>query len=478
MPSIHLSLLTPQDLEQIHQTSFKILRQVGIIVHHPGVLLRLGEGGARIDPVKKTARFDEELVMSAVAQAGKQFIIHGRDPQKIARFGYGDFNLMSSPGQYSWFDWRTGMRREPVLADAIAAVQVGEALANVSICGAMSVPSDVPLPVRDVVTFAAMAKVCSKPLRVWPVSRRSSHYLLEICAAIAGGKQALRENPLVETFLEPISPLQLPETGLDVVLEFLDYGQPVSFGPMVMAGGSGPVTLAGTLAQENAEILAGITTVQILAPGTPVMYGGIPHIMDPRTSICSFGSPEQGLMALAMTEIGKSYVLPVYINVNLSDAKTLDAQAGMEKMSGLLLGMLAGADLYGHGGILGTDHGGSLPWLVVDNEAFNYARRVVRGFSINEETLALPVIEMVGPAGNYLAETHTVKHLRQEIWAPNRLWTRQAYDPWLESGATEIGQRASTEVDRILEQHPGETIDPVLSREIDLIVEAAKKELL
>jgi trimethylamine--corrinoid protein Co-methyltransferase len=342
----------------------------------------------------------------------------------------------------------------------------------------MCVPVDVPGPVRDVVLMAEMVKLCAKPIRCWPVTRRSSHYVLEIFAALAGGKEALRQKPMVDTFLEPISPLKLPETGLDVMLEFLEYGQPISIGPMSMSGGSAPVTLAGTLAQENAEILAGITTIQCLAPGTPVMYGGIPHIMDPRTSICSFGSAEQGLMAVAMTEIGKSYGLPVYVNVNLSDAKRLDVQAGMEKMGSLVLGMLAGADLFGHAGILGTDHGGSLSWLMVDNEAFTFARRIMRGFEINEENLALKVIEAVGPGGNYLAEAHTVRHLRNELWVPNRLWTRQTYDGWYELGESDMEQRAVAEIDQLLANHPGQTIDMVLAAEIDRIVAAAKKELL
>ena len=299
----------------------------------------------------------------------------------------------------------------------------------------MSVPVDVNPAIRDVVLIAEMVKVTGKPVRCWPVSRRSSHYMLEIFSAIAGGKAALRQKPMVDTFLEPISPLQLPETGLDIMLEFLEYGQPISIGPMAMVSGTGPATLAGTLAQENAEILAGIVAVQALAPGTPVIYGGIPHIMDPRSSICSFGSPEQGLMGVAMTELGKSYGLPVYINVNLTDAKVLDVQAGMEKMGSLILGMLAGAELFGHGGIVGTDHGGSLPWLVVDDEAIQYARRVLRGFEVDEEHLALPVINETGPAGNYLAHPHTVGHFRQELWMPGALWTRAPFDLWAERQA-------------------------------------------
>ena len=206
------------------------------------------------------------------------------------------------------------------------------------------------------------------------------YYVLEILKAVAGGAAELRSRPMTEFLLEPISPLQLPGKEGDILQEFLAVGQPVSIGPMAMASGSAPATLAGTLAQENAEILAGLVAVQAAAPGTPVLYGGIPHILDPRTSICSFGSPEQGLMALALTEIGKWYGFPVYVNVNLTDSKRLDAQTGMEKIGSLMQGMLAGADLFGHAGIVGADHGGSLTWLAADDEAVTFARRILPRF--------------------------------------------------------------------------------------------------
>jgi trimethylamine--corrinoid protein Co-methyltransferase len=384
---------------------------------------------------------------------------------------------MSSPGQFAWFDTRTGIRRDPTTQDARDAIAVADALPNIKIVGAMAVPVDVPLGIRDVVLTRELVRGTCKPTRCWPVTKRSSRYVLEIYSALAGGKKALAERPMVEVFLEPISPLQLPETGLDIMLEYLEYGQPVSIGPMVMASGTGPATLAGTLALENAEILSGIVVVQTLKPGTPVLYGGIPHIMDPRTSICAFGSPEQGLMAVAMAQVARFYGFPVYVNVGLTDAKTLDVQAGMEKMGSYILGALVGADLFGHSGLVGTDHGASLPWLVVDDEAMTYARRVARGFEVNMETLAVSIVAQVGPAGNYLFHDHTLAHYRDELLVPNKIWTRETYDGWQTQEATSMGERAQVRVDEILNSYERPPIDPSLVVEIDKIVEAARLEL-
>ncbi len=477
MPAPRIEILSPEEIQQIHATSLRILERTGVVVRHAGVLAMLAEAGLSVDFGKSLVHLSPDKVLQAVEYAGKQYILRGRDQRRVARYGFHDQNLISSPGQYAWFDHLTGARREPTLQDARSAAKVGDALPNITVVGAMSVPVDVPAAIRDVVLTAELVKATGKPTRCWPVTRRSSRYVLEIYAAIAGGKAALRQSPMVETFLEPISPLQLPEAGLDVLLEYLDYGQPVAIGPMVMASGTGPATLAGTLAQENAEILAGLTVIQTLAPGTPVMFSGIPHIMDPRTSICSFGAPEQGLMGLAMAQLGKYYGFPVYVNVNLTDAKTLDVQAGMEKMGSLLLGVLAGADFFGHGGIVGTDHGGSLPWLVVDNEAMNYARRIAKGFVLNTETLAEDAVTETGPGGNYLMHPHTLRHFRDELWMPDKLWTRDSYDGWVAAGGASMVDRATAKVKEILANHEVEGLDPRLEQEIDHIVAAARAEL-
>jgi len=178
-----------------------------------------------------------------------------------------------------------------------------------------------------------------------------------------------------------------------------------------------------------------------------------------------------------MTEMGKFYGLPVYINVGLTDSKTLDAQAGAEKAATLLAGALAGADMFGHAGICGTDHAGSLAWLAADNELMNYVRRIVRGFEIGPEHLATDIIQAVGPAGSYLAEEHTVAHFRSEIWPPGPSWTRQGYSAWEAAGRSTFGDRLAAEVRQILKTHQVAPLDEGLSREIDRIVAAAQIEL-
>ena len=375
-------------------------------VSNPQVLDCLAGVGAVVDQATSTARLPEATVLRAVEQAGKQYILHGRSQSGLPGMAMA-IKPYLRPGQYAWFDHHSGQRRDPLLKDTIAAAKLrcsfqchhrrrderaGECAGADPRCAGHSHPG----------------AEHHKAHLVLGLNRRSAAYILEIYKAVAGGKEAIRRRPMVEVFLEPISPLRLANPSLDNIFAYIEHGQPVCVGPMASVSGTGPATLAGTLAQENAEILAGMVVVQAIGPGTPMMYGGIPHLLDPRAAAFVFSSPEQALMAVAMVEIGKHYNLPVYVNVQLSDSKTLDVQAGMEKLGTLVPAMLAGADLFGHAGILGQDHGGSLPWLVVDNEAVSFAKRLLRGFQVDEEATASAVAE-VGPGGNFLTHPNTLK---------------------------------------------------------------------
>jgi len=182
-------------------------------------------------------------------------------------------------------------------------------------------------------------------------------------------------------------------------------------------------------------------------------------------------------MAVAMVQIAHSYGFPVYVNVGLTDAKLPDAQAGMEKAATLMLAVQAGADTFGHCGICGTDHAGSLLWLALDDELMSYVKRIARGFAVDKDRLAADIVHAVGPAGNFLAEEHTVRHFREELWLPDLTWTRQAYDLWQADGGASFSDRLYRHIDAFLTAHPPEPLDGALIREIDRIVEHARREL-
>ncbi len=469
-----LEILTAEDIERIHELSINILSTSGIFIPHEKMLDLFKESGALVNKETQIVKIPGKLVEYCLKSCGKQFIISGRDNKKQARFGYGNRNYNTIAGEAMWLDHRTGKRRFPRLEDVAAAARVADALPHINIAGAMADPHDCPADIRCIEVTAALIKNTTKPVTFWFHDRNSAKYIMELFSAAAGGTQTLKKTPLSYAFLEPISPLKYSFNGIDLLFETGKIPLPVSIGPMDQTGTTAPGTLAGTILQENAEILSGICLVQLICEGTPVCYGGIPHAFDMKTTQMIFAGPEQNLMAAAMVQMGKYYGLPVYINVGLTDSKIPDAQAGLEAGMTLLSGVLAGADIFGHMGICGVDQAASLPMAVLQDEIISYVEKIAEGFEINEEKLGFDVITSVGPGGNYLEHEHTLKNFRQELWFP-KLLDRNFFEVWDREGRLTMEERIMDHLENILKNHEVDPIDKNLEEEIDRIVSHANK---
>jgi trimethylamine--corrinoid protein Co-methyltransferase len=323
---------------------------------------------------------------------------------------------------------------------------------------------------------AELLKHTTKPITFWFHDRASARFLMDLFSVVAGSRDDVGKFPLAYPLLEPISPLRFARDGVDLLFETCEAPLPVPVGPMAQVGATAPGTLAGTLAQENAEILAGICLVQLIRAGTPVCYGGIPHAFDMRTTQMIFAGPEQALMAVAMTQLGKFYGLPVYINVGLTDSKLVDAQAGLEIGMTFLCGAMAGADVFGHLGISGVDQGSSLSMLTLQHEIVGYVERIMAGIAMDDEKLALDVIRAVAEGGSYLSETHTAQHFREELWFPDLL-DRNYFEIWTGQGRHDLLDRCIEFKDGVLRDHEPEPMPDDLLREVDQLVDDARRHL-
>lgn len=473
-----LELLEEDSINRIHLCSLNILKEIGVKIHNKELLQRLDStDGITVDHHKGEVRFDPEKVEKAIKIAGKNFIHFGRDYTKKAKFGYGEKVFSSSGGQWAWVDSRRKKRRTPNKQDFFDAIRLADALENIDIVGGMAEPAEIPRQVRDVFIYKELIKRTRKPVSAWINGKNTAKYILEIFKAVSGGTKELQDKPLIKGLVTPVSPLQFNREGSDILMLFADIGLPLAFGSMVMAMVSGPATLAGTVALQNAEVLAGITISQVLRPGLPVLYVGIPHISDPRNMNISFGSPEQGIMAVMVTELSKKYGFPIAINVGLTDSNLPDGQAGVEKSATLLLGMLAGADTFGSMGISGADQGFSLAQLVIDDETIGYLKRIIKGAEVSDETLAYNVIKEVGIGGSFISMDHTLQHFRKELWFPT-IFERLGWEVWEQSGRMDLLERAREKAEKIILQQKEEEIDKDLVEEIDTIYAAAEKCLV
>jgi trimethylamine--corrinoid protein Co-methyltransferase len=471
-----VKVLTERQITRLHEASLQILRTTGVRIPHTEMRSLFAQAGAPVDETSNIVRIPEDLVMQSLESAGKTFTLYGRDRSLKAEYGVGSRNYNSIAGEALWLDDACTTRRYALLEDVETATRLGDALPRINLVGAMADPHNVPVALRCIEVAATQVRNTTKPIHFWFHNRASASYVLELMAAVAGSEEEAARYPLTYPFLEPISPLKFPADGIDLLFETARLSLPVPIGPMAQVGATAPATLAGTLAQENAEILAGICITQLIKSGTSVCYGGIPHAFDMRTTQMVFAGPEQALMAVAMTQMGKHYGLPVYINVGLTDSKLPDAQAGMEAGITLFCGALAGADIFGHLGICGVDQGTSLTMLLMQHELIGYIERYLGGFEISDETLGLDVIDSVGHDGSFLSERHTVEHFRKELWFPDLL-DRAYWLNWVNDGARSMHERCTEMKERILREHEPEPLDDDTDREITRIVESARRNL-
>jgi trimethylamine--corrinoid protein Co-methyltransferase len=476
MGRARLRILTDSEIEAIHAATMEVLQEVGVRVYHEGVLKHLAGLGVEINEREKCVRFSEALVKEFLKRVPGSFPHHGRSRRHHVELGDGrEMRFMSSGGQLQLVDPLTRTRRPGTLNDTIQAVRLGDALEGIDIVGAMVVPSDVDYKVADIYMHSVLVKNTTKPAFAWINTPGSARHVLRIYEAVYGEDRLSREPPVWYLF-EPISPLKLPDNGLEIMRLFVERGLPVCFGPMVMAGASGPITLAGTLVVENAEILASNTIAQSLNPGVPTMYGGIPHVMDLKQGTISFGSPEQGVMAAAVTQLGRYYGFPVHVNVALTDSKIPDFQAGAEKAATALMGALAGADLSGHQGISGADQGACLEQLVLDSELAGYIEAVVRELTVDVESLAIELIKEVGVGGLFLTKRHTIRRFHT-LWQP-RLFDRLAWERWEAREKPDALIKARRRAEELLQAHSPEPLERDLAVEVDRVVEEGVKAVL
>lgn len=473
---MHTTVLTQNQIIRIHKASLAILERTGVVIPHREMLSRFADSGAAVDFAAERVRIPSALVEKSIAQAGKKFTMYGRDRSKTAEFGVGRQNFNSIAGEALWLEEVGGQRRYATMADVATASRFADALTGIDMAGAMSDPHEVPASYRCVEVMATMLKNTTKPIHFWFHDRPSARFLVDMSIALRGSEQEAMEFPVTYPFLEPISPLRFPSNGVDQLFETARLNLPVPIGPMAQMGLSAPATVAGTMAQENAEILAGICITQLIRPGMPVMYGGICHAFDMRTTQMIFAGPEQAIFGVAMTQMGKSYGLPVYVNVGLTDSKRPDAQAGIECAATLISAASAGADILGHMGICGVDQATSLDMLVMQDELIGYMHSALREIDFSDEAFGLDTIDEVGPGGTFIATDHTADHFRKELHFP-KLLDRQFYQAWLESGATSMEDRCRERKQEILKSYQPEPMEPSLERELDGIVEGAKREL-
>jgi trimethylamine--corrinoid protein Co-methyltransferase len=287
---------------------------------------------------------------------------------------------------------------------------------------------------------------CDKPLMGTPLSRKAARDCVELLAVAYGGRDKLMDMPATVSLCNSLSPLQFSEEMASSLVELVRGGQAVCVAALIMTGSSGPITIPGVLALQNAEILAGITLAQLVRPGAPVIYGSTSSAMDMKSGSLSIGAPELSMFTSFTAQIARHYNLPCRSGGGLCDAMVTDAQAGAESAFAMFNAINSGVNFILHtAGILGGYISASFEKFMLDEELGAMIGRMVRPLAVTEESIDLPTIQKVGPGGHYLTEPKTFKLCRKEIYQTG-LMNRRNYEGWQAEGSKYLEQAAAAKV--------------------------------
>jgi trimethylamine--corrinoid protein Co-methyltransferase len=486
MRRIHscLKFLSPDEIEEIHKTSLRILEEIGFYVPHEKVLGIIQENGGEVDFETKFVRIPQGVMEDRLKRITKSFDIIPAYFENNFHVGDGTLKLWMNFTQ-DMCDWKTYERKLCSSKEMLSGIILGNELPFVGNNAIVATPKAISPVIVDVYSWHTLYSYSKKACNSWIYSPKSAKYILDFAITVSGSEDNLRKKKNLMYFAESISPLKWARDTLEIMLMYSTYEVPIFLGPIVSTGGSGPVTLAGSLALANAEILSGIFILSALNINQPIIYPCLTTPLNMRTAMISFGAPEMALLSAASVQMGSYYGLPSSGNVHLSDSNMPDFQYGYEKAATFSFALAAGIEMWGiigysAAGHMGTNPGlSSLEGIVLDNECFTYMDRILRGLEINKDTLALDVIKEVGIGGSFLQHEHTLKHFRNELW-DSELFVRQSYSDWLQKGKNNIVNNIITKTDDIIHNNwPCElAVDKSVKRELDIIYRNAKKDIL
>jgi trimethylamine--corrinoid protein Co-methyltransferase len=362
------------------------------------------------------------------------------------------------------------------MSDVPLVARIVDALPNIDFCESLGTVSDVHHELGALYEFAGMFPNTSKPIVAWSYDKYDSAGIHEIAIAEAGGQEAFERRPNYIHYCEPLSPLVSTEEALDKLIFAAKHRVPLIFTPCPIAGGTSPVTPAGSIIQGAAESWLGLVIAQAIQPGLPFFMGGVFSVLDMSSIILSYGAPELPLMMAALTELAHYAGLPLWQTGGCTDSKTFDEQAVIEGSLSVFFSALTAGDLCHDVGYTESGMAGSVFQLSAMDESIGYSRRITRGIEVNEDTLAVEAIHNVGPNGHYLREPHTRRYYKSEFWYPN-LCDRHNFDEWKEMGSTTLKDRNVMRVKDILSRHQPSSVKPETVKVIEKVLAEAEERV-
>jgi trimethylamine---corrinoid protein Co-methyltransferase len=473
-----LRAFSSDDLESIHEATLHILRHTGIkviseeaveIFHGAGAFIEQFDGHAVV-------KFPEYVVENCISSSPSTTVYWGRnkelsffaDPHRVGFVTFG--------GCIKVIDPLTKKVRPATREDVGGFAKVCDYLDEISVVERSVNATDAPHGTLSVVNIKEMLANTSKHIFLGADSARSLQVMRDLAAVCAGGRDAFLEHPIFTPIACPESPLMLSEVVCEVIMAAARMGIGLTILPMGLSGGTSPATLAGALVTHNAEVLSGLILAQLTRKGTPCMYSSTSAILDLKLGTSAIGAPEFGMINASIAKLAQFYHLPSWVGGGASDSKLPDIQSGYEFTLSATLSALAGANLVFGCGVLEQGLTMDYAKLIMDAEMIRMIHTARRGVAVSDETLALDVINEVGPAGPYIAHKHTYQHMKEQ--SQPRLFDRRSREGWMTAkGGRTIQEEAYETAINILENHEPMSLPDGAAEEMERIVREFQREV-
>ncbi len=465
-----IELLSASDLEGIHNATMDILQNTGIRFPHPEALEIFKKNGFKVDD--QLVFFQEAQVMERIKDIPSTFTIQARNPDRDITIGDGLPVFTPGYGAPFLIDPEIG-KRVPNIQDYKNLVKLAHMLPNQDMSGHLLVePQDIPAENAHLEMVAANITLSDKAFIGSTEGKIGADHTMDLIKILFGDPA---KGHFTTGLINPLSPLSYSVDMVDALMIYARSNQPVVVASLIMAGSTGPITLAGVLAQQNAELLSGIVLSQLVNPGVPVIYGSTSTNIDMKTGGLAIGSPELSLCIAAHGQLARKYGLASRGGGALTDSSTMDAQAGYESMFSLYTTLLSGIDFVLHAaGIISSYLAFSYEKFVMDDELCGMLKHFFRGMEVTEETLALDVINNVGHDGHFLGESHTIERCRSEFWLPN-LGDRSGLEAWWGGEQENTTARSTQRWQQLLNDYMEPMLDPTLKKQVQDYLEKELK---
>jgi trimethylamine--corrinoid protein Co-methyltransferase len=471
---ISFRILSKSDLERIHDATLHILEEVGVQVNSDSCRNLLKDSGCDVDERSRIAKIPSHLVKEALTKKSTSITLAARNPRYDAPQDLEHSYMTASGNGAVTVDFDTLERRGSTKNDVAVSSRIIDYLDNVHIHWPMVTSTDKNPRAAHLHDLDASLNNTEKHVMFETgVTESEAVYLSKMSYIAAGGEKEFRKRPITSALQCTFAPLQHEAGVTDAGIVFARFGLPVVWFCMPQLGATGPATVAGSIVVGNAEVLSALVMTQLAVPGAAVIYGLGIAPLDMKTLVRAGGSPEHSICSAIGTELAHHYRMPSCVGVS-STAQSPGAQACIETFTGVSAPLLAGADSMCGIGLLEDGTCLHLEEIVVENEIVALLARLCKGEAVNDDTLALDVIEKVGVGRNFLAQDHTLRHAKSDLFMPS-LIDRRSYDAWLQMGSKSMLDRAREKVKWILKNHEVPPLDKDVQDALAATIRDAEK---